>query len=69
MDLIILSDNLYQLVPLTKEMIESMQLVKEFDFADLCDVLRLKLTTYAEYPINAHIMNDGSGHFIGCMWS
>ena len=68
MDLIILSDNLYQLVPITKEMIESMQLVKEFDIADLCDVLRLKLTTYADYPINAHIMNDGSGHFIGCMW-
>ena len=34
---------------------------------DLCDILRLKLTTYAEYPINAHVMNDGSGDFYGCI--
>ena len=35
--------------------------------SDLCDILRLKLTTYADYPINAHVMNDGSGDFFGCI--
>ncbi len=34
---------------------------------DLCDILRIKLTTYAEHPINAHVMNDGSGDMFGCM--
>ena len=34
---------------------------------DLCDILRLKLTTYHDYPINAHVMNDGSGDFFGCI--
>ena len=34
---------------------------------DLCDILKLKLTTYYEYPINAHVMNDGSGDFYGCI--
>ena len=33
---------------------------------DLCDILRLKLTTYHE-KWNAHVMNDGSGDFYGCM--
>ena len=33
---------------------------------DLCDILRLKLTTYHE-EWNAHVMNDGSGDFYGCM--
>ena len=34
---------------------------------ELCDILRLKLTTYAGDPLNVHIMNDGSGSMIGCM--
>ncbi len=37
------------------------------DCFDLCDILRLKLTTYYSDPINAHEMNDGSGDFYGCM--
>ena len=37
-------------------------------YADLCDILRIKLSTYYENPINAHQMNDGSGDFFGCMW-
>ena len=32
---------------------------------DLCDILRLKLTTYSEL-LNAHVMNDGSGNMYGC---
>ena len=33
---------------------------------DLCDILRLKLTTYYD-EINRHVMNDGSGDFFGCI--
>ncbi len=68
MDLIILNDGIYQLVPVTKQMMEHMSLlVKGISCFDLCDILRLKLTTYADYPINAHMMNDGSGDFYGCI--
>ena len=67
MELIILNDGLYQLIPVTKEMMEGIELFNEVDLFDLCDILRLKLTTYHDYPINQHVMNDGSGDFYGCM--
>ena len=68
MDLIILNDGTYQLVPLTKQMMEHMSfVVKEIDCFDLCDIIRLHLTTYHEAPFNAHIMKDGSGDLIGCI--
>ena len=68
MDLIILNDGMYQLIPLTKQMMEHMSLVvNELDLFDLCDIIRLKLTTFYDYPINAHVMKDGSGDFIGCI--
>ncbi len=67
MDLIILNDGMYQLVPLTKQMMEHMSLVvNELDLFDLCDIVRLKLTTYYD-SINAHVMNNGSGDFYGCI--
>jgi len=67
MDLIILNDGMYQLVPLTKQMMEHMSLVaNELDLFDLCDIVRLKITTYSD-SINAHVMNDGSGNFYGCI--
>jgi len=68
MDLIILNDGMYQLVPLTKQMMEHMSLVvKELDLFELCEIVRLKLTVYYDYPINAHVMKDGSGDFFGCI--
>ena len=67
MDLIILTDGIYHLVPVTKELIEDMVLVQETDLFELCDILRLKLTTYIDAPFNAHVMNGGSGDFIGCI--
>ena len=68
MDLIILNDGLYQLVPVTSKMMEHISLlVKEINCFDLCDILRLHLTTYHETPINAHVMKDGTGDFIGCI--
>ena len=67
MDLILLSDELYQLVAVTKEMMEGISLLEKVDCFDLCDILRLHLTTYYEAPYNVHVMNDGSGHFYGCI--
>ena len=66
MDLIIFNDGLYQLLPVTKEIMAGIELMGEINCLDLCDILRLKLTGYAE-SINLHIMKDGSGDFIGCM--
>ena len=66
MSLIILTDGIYHLVPVTKELIEGMVLVQETDLFELCDILRLKLTTYHEF-VNRHVMNDGSGDFFGCI--
>ena len=69
MDLIILTDGLYHLVPVTKEMLKNIKLFDEtVKYSDLCDILRIKLSTYYENPINAHQMNDGSGDFFGCIW-
>ena len=67
MDLIILTDGMYHLVPVTKIMLGDMKLVAEVNCFQLCDILRIKLSTYAEYPLNAHVMNDGSGDFFGCI--
>jgi len=68
MELIILTDGVYQLVTVTEEMLANLKLFDDtVKYADLCDILRIKLSTYAEYPINAHVMNDGSGDFFGCI--
>ena len=67
MDLIILTDGMYHLIPVTKAMLKDMMIMAKVDCFNLCDILRIKLTTYADYPINAHMMNDGSGDFYGCI--
>ena len=66
MDLIILNDGLYHLIPVTKKMLEGVELISEISCLDLCDILRLKLTGYVD-TLNLHIMNDGTGAFYGCM--
>ena len=65
MDLIIYNDGMYSLVPVTKQMMADMMLFGQLNFFDLCDIIRLKLTTYADYPINAHVMNDSTGDYFG----
>ena len=67
MDLILLNDGLYQLVAVTKEMTEHILLSAKVDCLDLCDILRLHLTTYHEPPFNLHVMKDGTGALIGCI--
>tara|TARA_R100000541_G_scaffold24751_2_gene34445 strand:+ start:191 stop:397 length:207 start_codon:yes stop_codon:yes gene_type:complete len=65
MDIIILNNDLYSLIPVTQQMLESINLVTKVNFFELCDLLRLKLTTYHN-EINVHSMNDGSGQWFGC---
>ena len=69
MEIIILTDGLYYLKSITESMIEGLALIKNPGLTcfDLCDIIRLKLTTYHDYPINANVMNDGSGDLIGCI--
>ena len=67
MDLIILIDGFYHLVPVTKAMLADVKLfTKDIDCFALCDILRIKLSTYSEFT-NTHMMNDDSGDFFGCI--
>tara|TARA_R100000664_G_C2625684_1_gene57629 strand:+ start:77 stop:283 length:207 start_codon:yes stop_codon:yes gene_type:complete len=66
MDIIVLNDGMYQLLPVSKQILEGIVLTSEISCLDLCDILRLKLTGYVD-SINLHLMNDGSGSFVGCM--
>jgi len=66
MELIILNDGLYQLIPVTKKMLEGVVITQEIDCFDLCEILRLKLTGYVD-TLNLHIMNNNTGAFFGCM--
>ena len=66
MDLIILNDEIYHLIPVTKKLLDGIVLTSEVDCFDVCEILRLKLTGYVD-TLNLHIMNDGSGSMVGCM--
>ena len=67
MDLIFLNDGMYSLVPVTKAMMQGIEILTKVDCFDLCDIIRLHLTTYHDAPFNRHVMNDGSGYFFGCI--
>ena len=69
MDIILLNDGMYSLVSVTKEMVKGIELFGEVDCFSLCDILRLHLTTYYDYPMNVHVMKDGTGDFFGCICS
>jgi len=66
MELIIQNDGLYQLVVVTKQMMEHISLLAKVDCFDLCEILKINLTNYSD-SLNLHMMNDGTGIFIGCM--
>ena len=66
MELIILNEGMYQLIPLSKQMMEHVSLLGPVNCMDLCEILRLKLTGYVD-TLNLHIMKDGSGSLVGCM--
>ena len=66
MELIIINDGLYQLLPVTKEIMKDIVLTADVDCFELCEILRVKLTGYVD-TINLHMMKDGSGYFYGCI--
>ena len=66
MDIIVLNDGMYQLLPVSKQILDGIVLTSEISCLDLCNILRLKLTGYVD-SINLHLMNDGSGSFVGCI--
>ena len=66
MDLILINDGLYNLVSVTKEMLDGIVLTNDVNCFDLCDIVRLKLTTFVD-SLNRYVMNDDSGYFFGCM--
>ena len=66
MDLIILNDGIYHLIPVTKKLLDGVILTSHVDCFDVCEILRLKLTGYVD-SLNLHIMKDGTGSLIGCM--
>ena len=66
MDIIVLNDGLYQLLPVSKQILDGIVLTSEISCFDLCDILRLKLSGYVD-TLNLHVMNDHSGYFVGCM--
>ncbi len=68
MELIIYNDGIYHLLEVTKEMTASLKIFSQVDCFNLCDVLRLHLSTYSD-SLNAHVMHDGSGDLFGCICS
>ncbi len=66
MELIILNDGFYQLIPVSKTMMEHIHLLVPVDCMDLCAILREKLSEYID-SLNIHVMNNGSGTFVGCI--
>jgi len=68
MELIIYNDGIYHLLEVTKEMTVNLKIFSQVDCFNLCDVLRLHLSTYSD-TLNAHVMHDGSGNLFGCICS
>ena len=68
MELIIYNDGVYHLIEVTKEMTATLKIFSQVDCFNLCDVLKIHLSTYSD-SLNAHVMNDGSGDLFGCICS
>ena len=67
MELIIQNDGVYTLIEVTNDMIDHLKILADIDCFSLCDIIRIEFTEYLDYPINQHIMKDGSGYFYGCI--
>ena len=66
MEIIVFTGEIFELIPV-KELMKDMVLVQETDLFELCEILRVKLSTYLDAPVNRHVMNDDSGDFYGCI--
>ena len=65
MDLIILNDGLYHLMPVTKEILGDVKLFNEIGCFDLCNIVRKKISLH-DFQINMHVIKDGI-FFFGCI--
>jgi hypothetical protein len=65
MDLIIFANDLYNLVPVTKEMLQNISIPKGTDCFDLCNIIRENFTTYITNK-NIYIINN-TDLFYGCI--
>ena len=66
MNLIVLNEAIYHLIPVTKTLFAGAMIPEVIDCYSLCEILRESLTTY--FPdINKYVMKDGSGLFYGCI--
>ena len=50
------------------QMTATLKIFSQIDCFNLCDVLRLHLSTYSD-SLNAHVMHDVSGDLFGCICS
>jgi hypothetical protein len=66
MDLIILQDGLYQLIPTTKEMFVGAIKPEIVDCFSLCEIVKNIQTSYLE-SINKYVMVDSGAYFYGCI--
>ena len=66
MDLIIFSEGLYHLVPVTKAMLAGIEIPKDIDCMDLCEIIRENFTTYISSK-NIHVLNGHNANFYGCI--
>ena len=66
MELIISNDGVFSLVPVTKAMLDHINILTDIDCFSLCDIIRLEFTEYLDSH-NLHVMKDGSGYFFGCI--
>ena len=64
MDVIILNDGLYQLIPVTKQIMDGIVRTAAVDCFNMCDILRIHLTGYAD-SMNVTLMTDGMGACCG----
>ena len=66
MDLILLHEDMYQVITVTKTMFEGAIKPEIVNCFSLCDILREKLAIYLSEE-NRYIMNNGWGDFFGCV--
>jgi len=64
MDLIIFANDLYNLVPVTKEMLQNISIPKGTDCFDLCNIIRENFTYITDK--NIYIINN-TDLFYGCI--
>ena len=67
MDLIIFDNSLWHLIPITKTMLQGLEIPKEVDCMELCKIIRENFTTYIDSK-NITFMNGNKNHlFYGCI--